>query len=105
MKVRVLMLSLGLSGVLLMSACSVTETAQVLDDRPRVSFAYQQTSPQARVYVDGIDSGAVSQFKDNEAALRVLAGTHVIGIFERGHMIYEQKLYVADGVTQTVRLP
>lgn len=82
-----------------------TEKASVVDNRPQLSFRTQQDGDAMQVFVDGIANGAVSQYREGRAALRVLPGTHVIEVRRGGGVVHTERVYVGDGVTKTIILP
>lgn len=91
----------------LLSACTQmpTERQGVTDLRPQLSFKItDETLRAARVLVDGLDMGAVGDYGEGVAALRILPGVHVIRVVLHGRTVIEEKLYVADGVNRTLRV-
>jgi hypothetical protein len=93
----------GVSAAFL-SACTQmpTEQQKVVDHRPQIAFNAPEQSHGARVIVDGLDMGAVGDYLEGSAALRVLPGTHVIRLEQAGRPIFEEKIYVGDGVGRTI---
>lgn len=84
-----------------------TEKQQVVDHRPQLSFVVDKSNVaamSANVLVDGLEVGTVSDFLQGQAALRVLPGTHVVRVQTGGAVLFEQRIYVADGVSQTLIL-
>ena len=96
----------GLSGILSYGCTQMpTEKQGVSDLRPQLSFKITRDEMQAaRVLVDGLDMGAVGDYLEGAAALRVLSGTHVIRIDLAGRIVVEDKVYVGDGVNRTILL-
>ncbi|MDO8958986.1 MAG: hypothetical protein Q7U85_04555 [Rhodocyclaceae bacterium] len=91
----------------LLSACTQmpTERQGVTDLRPQLSFKITDEALRAaRVLVDGLDMGAVDEYGEGVAALRILPGVHVIRVVLHGRTVIEEKLYVADGVNRTLRV-
>jgi hypothetical protein len=95
-----------------LSACAVgcvqlpTESHGVVDQRPQLSFVVDDANTDAssaRVSVDGLDAGTVGNFVQGRAALRVLPGTHVVRVQSAsGLVLLEQRIYLADGVSQAL---
>jgi hypothetical protein len=75
-----------------------TETRQVSDLRPTISFAHGESEGAARVILDGLDVGSVSDFTTGRNALKILSGTHLLTIKLSEKVLLEEKFYVADGV-------
>lgn len=79
-----------------------TEKQSVTDMRPQISFRAQSESTHgARVRVDGLDLGAVSDFLDGIAAVRVLPGTHQLTVTDGPAVLLNEKIYLGDGVSRT----
>ena len=87
-----------------LTACAMpTESASVVDLRPQVTFKIDAAGlDDARVLVDGLDSGRLGDFKAGQAALRVLPGNHVVKVMAGERVVHEERLYVGDGVSRTV---
>jgi hypothetical protein len=105
---QLLLVAALLLGVAL-SACVQfpTEKAGVVDQRPQISFrlpANDNALPAARVQVNGIDAGAVGEFIEGQAALRVLPGNNVIKVVDGSRVVFDQQIYVGDGVGRTINL-
>jgi hypothetical protein len=78
-----------------------TEKQSVVDQRPQISFRYEDSSVRnARVLVDDLDVGRVSDFRDGQASLRVLPGTHVIRVQRGDESLLDERAYLADGVVR-----
>lgn len=93
-----------LSIALLAGACTQmpTEKRSVSDLRPQISFrADGERAQSARVFVDGLDMGLVSEYLEGQAALRVLSGTHKISVGVGGSVLLEEKTYLGDGVNRS----
>jgi len=76
-----------------------TEKHAVSDLRPQVSFnADSDIALEARVFVDGLEMGLVDDFREGEAALRVLPGMHVLRVVSGTKVLLEEKVYLGDGV-------
>lgn len=101
-RILVVVASLGLT---MLSACTQmpTEKQGVSDMRPQLSFKFhEERLASARVLVDGLDMGTISDYQDGKAALRVLPGSHVVRVELGGQPVVEEKIYVGDGVNRTV---
>ena len=93
----VLAASLATSGCVQMP----TEKRSVADMRPQLSFKAESPRAQAaRVIVDDLDMGAVSDYLDGVAAVRVLPGTHQLRIVAGGEILLDEKVYLGDGVAR-----
>jgi hypothetical protein len=104
-KSLVVMISMATLSLPLLSACTQmpTERQGVTDLRPQLSFrAPDENMIVARVQVDGLDMGSVGDYLDGKAALRVLAGNHMIRIDLNGQILLEERLYVGDGVNRVL---
>lgn len=79
-----------------------TEKHSVSDMRPQIAFkAESEITRAARVIVDGLDMGKVSDYLDGVAAVRVLPGTHQLRVISGGQILLEEKVYLGDGVART----
>lgn len=93
-----------LASALLAGGCTQmpTEKKSVSDIRPQISFrADGEQAQSARVLVDGLDMGMVSEYLDGKAALRVLSGNHKISVTAGGSVLLEEKAYLGDGVSRS----
>ncbi|MDP2822271.1 MAG: hypothetical protein Q8O52_06285 [Sulfuritalea sp.] len=93
-----------LASALLGGGCTQmpTEKQSVSDMRPQISFrADGERAQTARVFVDGLDMGMVSEYLDGQAALRVLSGNHKISVTAGGSVLLEEKAYLGDGVSRS----
>jgi hypothetical protein len=78
-----------------------TEKQSVVDQRPQITFRVNgdpQRAAQARVLVDDLDMGAVQDFMDGQASLRVLPGTHVVKVQAGAAVLLQERAYLGDGV-------
>jgi hypothetical protein len=87
-----------------LAACALpTESASVVDLRPQLSFKVENAAlDDARVLVDGLDSGRLGDVKVGQAALRVLPGNHVVKVQLQGRVVHEERVYLGDGVSRTL---
>jgi hypothetical protein len=79
-----------------------TEKQGVSDIRPQISF--KAADPQhhmARVFVDGLDMGALSTYLEGIAALRIVSGTHQVRVMHGAQVLLDEKFYAGDGVNRT----
>ena len=91
--------------VLLVFDCSQipTEKQSAVDMRPQISFKIVNENVRgARVLVDGLDMGAVDEYQENQAALKVLPGKHVVSIVQRDQLVYEESIYVGHGISRAI---
>ena len=85
-----------------------TERQSVVDLRPQISFRFDPADmrmAQARVLVNGLDSGRMADFRDGMGSLRVLSGTHIVQVLSGSEVLLNERAYVGDGVARpfTVR--
>lgn len=92
-------------GITTLTACTQmpTEKQGVTDLRPQLSFKLVADNLEnARVLIDGLDMGAVGDYQEGKAALRILPGNHLVRIDLNGRPIVEDKVYIGDGVSRTI---
>ena len=102
---RLLNLLLLLAGLTLISACvqMPTEKTGVADLRPALTFKVENTANHmARVNVDGLDMGQVEAYLEGKAVLCVLPGTHRVQVLSGTSVMFDEKMYLADGVVRTL---
>jgi hypothetical protein len=93
-----------LANAVVLTGCTQlpTEKQSISDMRPQISFRVEgERAYAARVVIDGLDMGSVSEYLDGQAALRVLSGTHMIRVSVGGTSILEEKVYLGDGVSRS----
>ena len=79
-----------------------TEKQSVSDMRPQISFKAADTQHHsARVFVDGLDMGALSTYLEGIAALRIVSGTHQVRVMHGSQVLLDEKFYAGDGVNRT----
>ena len=102
--ISTLVASVAMAGML--GGCAYpTEKAEVLDNRPQISFKDTKSAETLAVFVDGIRNGYVADYLEGKRALRLMPGTHVITVPMLDGTTYSEKVYVSDGVTRTITLP
>lgn len=80
-----------------------TERQSVVDLRPQISFRFDPADTrmnEARVLVNGLDSGRMGDFFDGKGSLRVLSGTHAIQIVNGSEVLLNERAYLGDGVAR-----
>ena len=85
-----------------------TEKQEVADLRPQFSFALADPNDDAahyRIFVDGLDMGAVANYAVGRNALKVLPGTHLVRVEGRGRTVLEERIFLGDGATRTILIP
>ena len=99
----VLLASTLMAGIPLLGCVQMpTEKAGIVDVRPQISFRLIDDSVRpARVIIDGMDMGAVADFMDGVATLRVLPGTHALRVTFMGAALLDEKFYLGDGTQRT----
>ncbi|MEI6319263.1 MAG: hypothetical protein WCS09_12150 [Pseudomonadota bacterium] len=82
-----------------------TENRQAIDLRPQLSFVVSDPGidpSSVEVFINGLSAGPASAYLSMQGALRVLSGTHQITARRSGKVIFEERLYVGDGMTRQV---
>lgn len=80
-----------------------TERQSVVDLRPQISFRFDAADMRlgtARVLVDGIDAGRLTDFVDSKGALRVLSGSHLVRVVNGSEVLLDERVYLGDGVSR-----
>jgi len=80
-----------------------TEKQAVVDQRPQITFhvnGQAQRLAGARVLVDELDMGAVQDYMEGQASLRVLPGTHVVKVQAGANVLLMERAYLGDGVVR-----
>lgn len=80
-----------------------TERQSVVDLRPQISFRFDVADArlnEARVMVNGLDSGRLGDFVDGTGAMRVLPGTHTVQIISGSEVLFNERAYLGDGVVR-----
>jgi hypothetical protein len=80
-----------------------TEQQGVVDLRPQISFRFSSADPRmknAKVFVDGLESGRLDDYADGQGSLRIVSGTHTIRVVNGSEVILEERTYVGDGVSR-----
>jgi hypothetical protein len=95
-------LALALAGL---SGCVQypTERQGVSDMRPQMSFRFNPADPRmndARVIVNGLDTGRMADYADGKGALRVLPGTHTVRVVSGNDVLLDERAYLGDGVAR-----
>jgi len=103
-RLATLAIAAGLAFTVLLTACTQmpTEKQGVSDMRPQISFKPGNEQVKAAgVLVDGLAMGAVGDYVEGIAALRIGPGTHVLTVVLGSQVLLEQKFYIGDGVNRT----
>jgi len=87
------------------SACvqMPTEKQSVSDMRPQISFKADTADTRlttARVVLNNMDMGAVMDYMQGIATLKVLPGTHQLRIVQGVQVLHEERFYVGDGAVK-----
>lgn len=80
-----------------------TERQSVVDLRPQISFRFDPADArmnEARVLVNGLDSGRLRDFRDGTGSLRVLPGTHTVRVVSGSDVLLDERAYLGDGVAR-----
>ncbi len=85
---------------------SVVEQSSVIDDRPLLSFSGSVTTlKDAVIYVDNLYAGELSSYLENQnKALKLTAGTHLISVTQNGEVVYREKIFLLEGTAKTIRV-
>jgi len=81
-----------------------TEKQSISDMRPQIAFKPTPGDSRllsARVVLDNMDIGAVQDYIDGIATLKVLPGTHQLRIIQNSLLLHEERFYAGDGVNKT----
>lgn len=81
-----------------------TEKQSVSDMRPQISFQADAADTRlttARVVLNNIDMGAVMDYMQGIATLKVLPGTHQLRIVQGAQVLHDERFYVGDGVVKS----
>ena len=79
------------------------ERQSVVDQRPQISFRFDPADArmnEARVLVNGLDSGRLGDFLDGKGSLRVLSGTHGVKVISGSDVLLDERVYLGDGVAR-----
>ena len=93
------------AGLALCVGCSQipTEKQSAVDMRPQISFKIVNESTMgARVFVDNLDMGPIQDYQENQAALKVLPGKHIVSIVLHDRVVYEESIYVGHGMYRAI---
>jgi len=96
-------LTIGILALVSVSACVQipTEKQSISDLRPQISFKVSgEQLLAARVELDGLDAGPVSDYIDGVSAMRIRPGTHSIRVTYGSSILLEEKFYLGDGVNR-----
>lgn len=80
-----------------------TERQSVVDLRPQISFNFDPADTrmnEARVMVNGLDSGRLGDFMDGKGALRVLPGMQAVRVVSGSEVLLDERAYLGDGVAR-----
>jgi hypothetical protein len=103
-KILAPVLSLALAfPLILVQGCTQmpTEKQSVSDLRPQLSFKADTQRHNARIFIDGLDMGALGAYLEGAAALRILPGTHQLRVLQGTQVLLDEKFYTGDGVNRT----
>lgn len=79
------------------------EKQSVVDQRPQITFRLDPLDArmaEARIFVDGLDSGRLVDFVDGKGALRVLSGSHTVRVISGTVILLDERAYIGDGVVR-----
>jgi len=107
---KIMALSLSIACLLLATACvkQPTQSEATVDLRPAISFTPKsetQITSAYTVFVDNLPMGTADQYLTGEAALRVLAGTHVVELRRGDETVLKEKVYLGDGAIKSLLIP
>lgn len=84
-----------------------TQSTQVVDDRPRLTFdpVTIQGKPSAyELIVDGISYGPISQYLVNRNTLPIVAGRHQIMVLKDGRTVLDEVVVLGENTTRVIRV-
>lgn len=81
-----------------------TQLTEIRDLRPLVSFNVTGSAQQMTLYVDGQTYGPISQYLYPQAAVRLLAGEHLIEVRHGQSVIYSETRYFSEGLDYTIQV-
>jgi len=83
-----------------------TEHQGAVDLRPHIGFnvAPNIGVSNARVLIDGLDAGPLSHYQNGAGTLRLLPGTHVVQVRDDTRLLFDDKVFLADGANRTLNL-
>ena len=83
-----------------------TERQGAVDLRPSIMFDASDTTAaaQASVLIDGVVAGPLSAFSNGTGSLRLLNGNHLVQVKYGTNMIFDQRIYFADGAQRRVQV-
>ncbi len=80
-----------------------TEKQSAVDMRPQISFKIvNEGTRDARVFVDGLDMGPIQEYQENQSALKLLPGKHIVTLVLHDRVVYEEPVYVGHGMARTI---
>lgn len=88
-----------------LSACQMpSESVVVGESTAGVSFKLVESGNTAsyEVYIDGLLMGNVADFLAGKAILKIVPGSHIIRVTNRGETVLEEKVYVAAGANKVM---
>lgn len=93
------------TALLTLSACIQypTQESGSVDTRPSITFQVS-TSLDATVLVDGQAMGKVADFQLGTAQLRLVSGTHRVQVMQGSSVLFDETVYLGDGVNKTLRV-
>lgn len=78
-----------------------TERQGISDMRPKISFkAVNERALGARVQINGLDVGTVSDYIDGQSAVRIGPGTHRLVVSIGSDVLLDENIYLGDGVNR-----
>lgn len=78
-----------------------TEKQSIVDLRPQISFKVDKENLlTARVELDGLDVGQVSDYLEGMSSMRIRPGTHVVRVISGSGALLEERFYLGDGANR-----
>lgn len=84
-----------------------TETTQVVDDRPRLTFEPIRLAGKPAEYniiIDGVDYGALSNYLAGKTALPIVSGRHFIEVRRAGQTIHSEQVVLGENSTRVIKV-
>lgn len=84
-----------------------TQTTEIVDDRPRVSFDVGALENKLHLYdvrIDGIVYGSVEQYQRDKNTLPLLPGQHVVEVLLNGDVIFKKDVFLGENSTRIIKV-
>lgn len=93
----------GIALAVMLSACAYP-TSSVEQGGKETALYFSHAPLEAHVFIDGMDAGLAAPFDGKEAVLAVASGRHLVKVRVGSSVVYEQDIYLGDGVVLKIDL-